>query len=492
MKNIILSLDEGTTSARAILYNHNLELIATGQREFTQIYPRPGWVEHNPEELWLAQLDAVKDALGDSGLAVSNISCIGITNQRETTLVWEKKTEKPAYNAIVWQCRRTSDTVEEIKKQYGSMIKEKTGLIPDSYFSAPKIKWILDNVEDARRRAEAGELLFGTIDSYLIYRLTGGKTHATDPSNASRTLLYNIKNHMWDTELLDIFTVPESMLPSVLDSSGLFGYTDPTIFGEKIPITGCAGDQQAALYGHKAHDPGDSKCTYGTGNFLLMNTGDQLVPSDNLLTTIAWSIKGKTVYALEGSVFTTGAAVQWLRDGLNIIESAKETAEIASSIPDSGGVHIVPAFTGLGAPHWDQYARGTITGLTHGTKRAHIVRAVLESIAYQTMDLVEAMQKDSGYNVKTLKVDGGATNNPFLMQFQADILDTPVYRGNNIEATARGAAMLAGLGIGGLDLDEIDSEEGQLFKPRMGEGERQRLRNGWRNALEKTLSHNKL
>jgi len=492
VKNIILSLDEGTTSARAILYNHNLDPISTGQCEFTQIYPQPGWVEHNPEELWLAQLDAIEDALGDSGLDVTNISCIGITNQRETTLVWDKKTGKPIYNAIVWQCRRTSDTIEEIKKQYGSMIKEKTGLIPDSYFSAPKINWILDNVEDARRRAESGELLFGTIDTYLIYRLTGGKTHATDPSNASRTLLYNIKNHMWDTELLDLFKVPESMLPAVLDSSGLFGYTDPTIFGEKIPITGCAGDQQAALFGHKAHDPGDSKCTYGTGNFLLMNTGDQLVPSENLLTTIAWSIKGKTVYALEGSVFTTGAAVQWLRNGLEIIDSAKETAEIALSIPDNGGVYIVPAFTGLGAPHWDQYARGTITGLTRGTNRAHIVRAVLESIAYQTMDLVEAMQKDSGYNVKTLKVDGGATNNTFLMQFQADILGTPVYRGNNIEATARGAAMLAGLGIDVLNLDEIDSEEGQLFNSRMGKGERKRLRNGWRNALGKTLSYNKL
>ncbi|MCW4013853.1 MAG: glycerol kinase GlpK [Candidatus Bathyarchaeota archaeon] len=490
MRPIILSLDEGTTSARAILYDENLNPITTGQREFTQIYPEPGWVEHNPLELWQAQLNAVKDALNAANLETSSISCIGITNQRETTLVWDKKTGKPIYNAVVWQCRRTSDTVEKIRNQYSSMIKEKTGLIPDSYFSAPKIQWILDNVEGARRRAESGELLFGTIDSYLIYRLTGGKIHATDPSNASRTLLYNIKNCEWDAELLEIFNIPESMLPTVLDSSGLFGYTDPEIFGEKTPITGCAGDQQAALFGHKAVEPGDFKCTYGTGNFLLMNTGDQLVESENLLTTIAWSLNGKTVYALEGSVFTTGAAVQWLRDGLGIIDSANETEELAASITDNGGVYIVPAFTGLGAPHWDQYARGTITGLTRGVGRAHIVRAVLESIAYQTMDLVEAMQNDSGFTVKTLRVDGGATQNTFLMQFQADILGTPVYRGKNIEATARGAAMLAGLGSGVLNsVDGLkDADEGRLFQPRMSEEERTRLKKGWRTALDKTLS----
>lgn len=490
MSKIILSLDEGTTSARAILYNEKLETIAQGQHEFTQIYPAPGWVEHNPEELWRAQMGAVEEALKAAQLDASSISCIGITNQRETTLVWDHETGEPVYNAIVWQCRRTADTVEEIRKKHGSLIKEKTGLIPDSYFSAPKIKWILDNIEETREKAESGELLFGTVDSYLMYRLTGGKIHATDPSNASRTLLYNIYKCEWDQELLDIFDIPASMLQKVQDSSGLFGYTDPKVFGAKTPITGCAGDQQAALFGHKAHEPGDSKCTYGTGNFMLMNTGNHPVKSERLLTTIAWRIGSKTVYALEGSVFTTGAAVQWLRDGLGIINSAKETDELASSITDNDGVYIVPAFTGLGAPHWDQYARGIITGITRGTCRAHIIRAVLESIAYQTMYLVEAMQNDSGFNVKMMRVDGGATHNQFLMQFQTDILDVPVYRSTNIEATARGAAMLAGLGTGILkSLDDLkDSEEGRLFQPGMSEEKRNKLKKGWKAALRKTLA----
>jgi glycerol kinase len=489
VSDIILSLDEGTTSARAILYDEELNIIARGQREFSQIYPEPGWVEHSPEEIWRAQLEAAEDAFRNAHLDAISVSCIGLTNQRETTLVWDKETGEPVYNAIVWQCRRTSEFVEKIRKDYGSTIKEKTGLIPDSYFSAPKIKWVLDHVKGACERAELGELLFGTIDSYLIYKLTGGKVHATDPSNASRTLLYNIKKNEWDHELLEIFDVPESMLPTVLESSGLFGYTDPEVFGEETPITGCAGDQQAALFGHNAHEPGDSKCTYGTGNFLLMNTGSRLVESENLLTTIAWSIGDKTIYALEGSVFTTGAAVQWLRDGLGIIKAATETEKLASSIKNNGGVYIVPAFTGLGAPHWDQYARGIITGLTRGTTRAHIARAVLESIAYQTMDLVEAMQHDSGYNVKTLRVDGGATQNEFLMQFQADVLGVPIYRSAIVEATVCGAAMLAGLGSGVLkSLDDLrGKDEGELFVPNMDEEARQRLKKGWKAALGKAL-----
>jgi glycerol kinase len=453
---------------------------------FTQIYPEPGWVEHNPEELWLAQLGASKDALNNANIASSEIACIGITNQRETTLVWSRETGKPVYNAIVWQCRRTSDTVEQLRKTHGPLIKKHTGLVPDSYFSAPKISWILDNVDEARQRAEVGELLFGTVDTYLIYRLTEGRVHATDPSNASRTLLYDIKKKRWDPELMEIFNIPQSMLPTVKDSSGHIGYTEAV--GAKIPITGCAGDQQAALYGHQAYQPGDSKCTYGTGNFLLMNTGNKPVSSENLLTTIAWRINNETVYALEGSVFSTGAAVQWLRDGLGIIDTAQETQQLAQSIKDNNGVYIVPAFTGLGAPYWDQYARGTITGLTRGTTRAHLARAVLESIAYQTMDLVEAMQQDSGYDVKTLRVDGGATQNEFLMQFQADILNTPVYRGTNVEATARGVAMLAGLGIGVLNPDDLkDSDGGSLYEPNMSEDERKILRDGWASAVGKAL-----
>jgi glycerol kinase len=493
VSNIILSLDEGTTSARAILYNEELNTIAKGQRDFTQIYPEPGWVEHNPEELWQAQLGAAKDALRNAHLDASQVSCIGLTNQRETTLIWDKETGKPVYHAIVWQCRRTSDIIEEIRKDHLYTIKEKTGLVADSYFSAPKIKWIMDNVNGIRRRADSGELLFGTLDSYLIFRLTGGKVHASDPSNASRTLLFNIEKYDWDHELLEIFDVPESLLPSVYDSSGLIGYTDPEILGVEIPITGCAGDQQAALFGHKAHKPGDSKCTYGTGNFLLMNTGEQMVESKKLLTTVAWRIAGKTTYALEGSIFTTGAAVEWLREGLGIINSAKETDELASAVVDNGGVYMVPAFTGLGAPHWNQHARGIISGITRGSTSAHIVRAVLESIAYQTMDVVESMQRESGYKVNKLRVDGGVSQNDFLMQFQADILDVPVYRSSSIEATARGAAMLAGIGSGILEnLDETkETDEGTLFKPKMVQGERKRLKKGWRSALGKALFHGK-
>ena len=488
MSRYVLSLDEGTTSARSIIYDENANVRAQSQHEFTQIYPKPGWVEHDPEEIWQAQLATIKDTL--SNINPRQVSAIGVTNQRETTVVWDKTSGVPIYNAIVWQCRRTAELIESITPDYGVMIKEKTGLIPDSYFSAPKVKWILENVPGARGKADQGELLFGTIDSYLIYRLTGGKVHSTDPSNASRTLLYNIHTGGWDTELLEIFNIPDSMLPEVKPSSALHGYTDPGILGYEIPITGCAGDQQAALFGHHAIEPGDSKCTYGTGNFLLLNTGSKPATSERLLSTIAWDIDGETTYALEGSVFTTGAAVQWLRDGLGIIGSAEETETLAESIPDNGGVYMVPAFTGLGAPHWDQHARGLITGLTRGNTKAHIVRATLESIAYQTNDLVESMQRDSGYKINTLRVDGGASRNRFLMQFQSDILNVPIIRATMIEATARGAAYLAGLATDIWTMSDIASiqSEAETFNPKMSKEKRAQYLEGWNNALNKTLT----
>ena len=490
MTQYLLALDEGTTSARAILYEETAEVKAIGQREFSQIYPKPGWVEHNPEEIWRAQLAAVKEALDYAEVESNQIAAIGVTNQRETTIVWNKTTGQPVYNAIVWQCRRTSETVDELKKEYCVVIKEKTGLVPDSYFSAPKAKWILDNVPRAWEQAEKGELFLGTVDSYLIYKLTGGKVHATDPSNASRTLLYNINTCEWDTDLLDLFRIPDSMLPEVKPSSGIYGHTDQEVFGAEIPIAGCAGDQQAALFGHNATRPGDSKCTYGTGNFLLMNTGNKPVRSEKLLTTIAWGIGDDVTYALEGSVFTTGAAIQWLRDELRVIDNTDETEELAQSINGNAGVYMVPAFAGLGAPHWDQYARGTITGLTRGSTRAHIVRAALESIAYQTFDLVDCMQQDSGYGINNLRVDGGATRNGFLMQFQSDILGVPVERPQMIEATAKGAAYLAGLAVEFWDsveeLAELDSTV-EVFTPKMSSSKRSELIDGWRNALGKTL-----
>jgi len=485
----ILALDEGTTSARAILYDENAEAVAVGQREFIQIYPHPGWVEHDPEELWMTQRTAIKQALDLAGVEMNAVSAIGVTNQRETTRIWDKRTGKPVHNAIVWQCRRTSEMVEKIKAEYGSVIKEKTGLVPDSYFSAPKARWILDNVPGAQGRAERGELLLGTVDSYLIYRLTGGAVHATDPSNASRTLLYNIHTGSWDPELLEIFGVPESLLPEVKQSSGFIGNTDSGVMGGEVPITGCAGDQQAALFGHNATKPGESKCTYGTGNFLLMNTGDKPVSSERLLTTIAWKIGDRTTYAMEGSVFTTGAAIQWLRDELGIIASADESEALALSITGNDGVYMVPAFTGLGAPHWNQYARGVIVGLTRGTGRAHLARATLESIAYQTHDIVECMQSDSGYGVRGLRVDGGATRNGFLMQFQADILDAPLIRPRVIEATARGAALLAGLAVdfwGSVSELPRPESEVDVFTPAMSLETRKLLLDGWRNALGKS------
>jgi glycerol kinase len=485
----LLALDEGTTSARAIVYDENAYVMAVGQREFTQIYPYSGWVEHNPEELWTAQLAAIKEALNFANIDLNMVSAIGVTNQRETTIIWDRYTGTPIYNAVVWQCRRTSEMVETIKRDYGSVIKEKTGLVPDSYFSAPKARWILEKVPGAKGKAERGELLLGTVDSYLIYRLTGGTVHATDPSNASRTLLYNIHTDSWDPELLDIFGIPESLLPEVKPSSGFIGNTDPGVMGGEVPICGCAGDQQAALFGHTAIRAGESKCTYGTGNFLLMNTGNKPVASERLLTTIAWRIDGKTTYAMEGSVFTTGAAIQWLRDELRILDSADESESLALSIPDNDGVYMVPAFTGLGAPHWNQYARGLIVGLTRGTSRAHLVRAALESIAYQTYDLVECMHRDSGYRVKSLRVDGGATRNGFLMQFQSDILDVPIIRPRMIEATARGAAYLAGLAVDfWKSVSALPSPESEVdvFTPKMGPDTRKRLLDGWRNAVGKS------
>jgi glycerol kinase len=488
----LLALDEGTTSARAIIYDEEAHVKAVGQREFNQYYPAPGWVEHDPEEIWKAQLGAIRDALGEAKLEPSMISCIGVTNQRETTVIWDKNTGNSICNAIVWQCRRTADIVEEIKRRYGNVIKDKTGLIPDSYFSAPKVKWILDNMYGAAKRAGRGELFMGTIDSYLIYKLTGGVVHATDPSNASRTLLFNIRKKAWDYELMEIFNVPDSMLPTVKPSSGLIGYSSVEALGASIPITGCIGDQQAALFGHNATKRGDSKCTYGTGNFLLMNTGRYPIESRNLLSTIAWSINGETTYALEGSIFTTGAIIQWLRDGLSIITTASETEGLARSIKDNDGVYMVPAFTGLGAPHWDQYARGMIIGLTRGTTRAHIVRAALESIAYQTYDLVDSMQHDSRSKITSLLVDGGATRNGFLMQFQSDILGVPIIRPHMAEATARGAACLAGIGSGiWKDVSELPALGNQrdVFNPEMSPETRDKLVTGWRIALGKTLSH---
>lgn len=489
MSPYLLALDEGTTSARAIMYDENANMIAMGQREFTQIYPHPGWVEHNPEELWMAQHKAIKKAQKIANIEMSMVSAIGVTNQRETIIIWDKHTGTPIYNAVVWQCRRTSEMVEKIEGDYGLVIKEKTGLMPDSYFSAPKARWILDNMHGAQRKAERGELLLGTVDSYLIYRLTGGAVHATDPSNASRTLLYNIHTGSWDPELLEIFGIPESLLPEVKPSSGFIGNTDPGVMGGEVPITGCAGDQQAALFGHTATRPGESKCTYGTGNFLLMNTGDKPVASKRLLTTIAWRIGGRTTYAMEGSVFTTGATIQWLRDELGILNSADESESLALSISDNAGVYMVPAFTGLGAPHWNQYARGIIVGLTRGTGRAHLARAALESIAYQTCDIMECMQQDSGYSVKSLRVDGGATRNGFLMQFQSDILDVPIIRPRNIEATARGAAYLAGLAVDfWKNVNDLPSPESDVdvFTPKMSPYTRKQLLEGWRNALGKS------
>lgn len=491
MSEFIVALDQGTTSSRAIRFDNTGRIITTQQREFKQIYPRPSWVEHDPNEIWETQLAVAKAVCDDP----SQIAAIGITNQRETTVVWDRKTGEPIYNAIVWQDRRTSEFCDELKKEgFDKTILEKTGLVTDAYFSGTKLKWILDNVDGARAKAEAGQLAFGTIDSYLVWKLTGGRLHITDVSNASRTMLYDIHKKWWSNTILTRFNIPQSMLPQVVPSSMVYGETDTALFGKAIPIAGIAGDQQAATFGQACFAPGLAKNTYGTGCFMLMNTGDMPVASKHsLLTTVGWKIgdAGATQYALEGSVFIAGAVVQWLRDELQLISHARETEGLAMSIPDAGGVYLVPAFVGLGAPYWDQYARGTIVGLTRGSGKAHIARAALEAIAYQTRDVVDAMLADSDLKLQTLRVDGGATANNFLMQFQADILGVPVERPVVTETTALGAAYLAGLAVGyWRSLDEIASQwqRERLFEPTMSTDQRDSLYDGWRKAVVRARS----
>ena len=491
----ILALDQGTTSCRAILFNKKGSIAATEQQEFTQIFPKPGWVEHNAQEIWQTQLKVAQDVLKNNQITADEIAGIGITNQRETTVIWDKKTGVPIHNAIVWQDRRTAPFCDELKAEgWEPYIRTNTGLVIDAYFSGTKVKWLLDNVPGARAKAEKGELLFGTMDSWLVWLLTGGKVHVTDYSNASRTLLFNIRSLKWDKEILKRFDIPAKMLPKVKQSSEVYGKTAAKLFGKSIPVAGMAGDQQAALFGQACHQPGMAKNTYGTGCFMLMNTGETPVESKaGLLTTIAWGIDGKVTYALEGSVFIAGAAVQWLRDGLKIIDSAPDSEFFAEKVDDTGGVYVVPAFAGLGAPYWDMYARGAIFGLTRGTNKSHLIRATLESLAYQTKDVLDAMNKDSGVPLKALRVDGGACANDLLMQFQADILKTDVERPKVIETTALGAAYLAGLAVGfwtpkaiskGWQLDEA-------FKPKMKAAKRKALYKGWQKAVTRTMDWEK-
>ncbi len=487
-EHYILALDQGTTSSRAILFDQNGQIVAIGQKAFRQIYPQPGWVEHDPEDIWESEWEAVQTCLNQADVPVSAIRAIGITNQRETTVVWDKSTGQPIYNAIVWQCRRTARYCDQLRaRNLGDTFRQKTGLVIDAYFSGTKVAWILDNVPRARELADQGQLLFGTVDSWLIYKLTDGAFHLSDYSNASRTLMYNIHTLEWDDELLNILGVPRSMCPHVVDSSGVCAQTSPHWFGEAIPIAGIAGDQQAALFGQGCFSPGTAKNTYGTGSFLLMNTGEEPALSpQGLVTTIAWGIGGHVTYALEGSIFITGAVVQWLRDELHVIDSAKETQELALSVDSTQGVYLVPAFVGLGAPYWDSYARGTIVGLTRGSNRAHIVRAALESIAYQTRDVLEIMMADSKKSVKTLRVDGGAITNQFLAQFQADILGCEVERPAVTETTARGAAFLAGLATGvwpGFEPLAATWQREALFSPSMDESRREELYDGWKRAV---------
>ena len=493
MKNYILAFDQGTTSSRAIVFDKDGMIVGTSQKEFTQIYPKAGWVEHDAMEIWGTQSGVAREVLEKTGVRPEEVAAIGITNQRETTVVWDKNTGKPIYNAIVWQCRRTAAICDELKaKDLESSIKEKTGLVVDAYFSGTKVKWILDNVEGAREKAENGELLFGNIDTWLIWNLTRGKVHVTDYSNASRTLLYNIKELKWDDEILSELGIPKSMLPEVKPSSCVYGHTDPQTFGgAEIPIAGDAGDQQAALFGQACFEPGMAKNTYGTGCFMLMNTGEKPIESKNgLLTTIAWGIGDKVEYALEGSIFIAGASIQWLRDELKLVYDSAQSEYYANLVEDTNGVYVVPAFTGLGAPYWDMYARGAILGLTRGSKREHIVRATLESIAYQTKDVLEAMQEDSGITLKALKVDGGAAANNFLMSFQSDILNVPVRRPQVLETTALGAAYLAGLAVGfWKDQDEIKDKWAvdREFEITMEEDLRNKKYNGWKKAVKRAM-----
>lgn len=489
----IMALDQGTTSSRCILFDHAGNICSSVQKEFTQIFPHPGWVEHNAKEIWDVTLEVSRAAMDKLGVRAADIAGIGITNQRETTVVWDKETGEPIANAIVWQCRRTADIIDRlIKDGYGEMLRAKTGLVPDAYFSASKIKWLLDNVPGARSRAEAGKLLFGTIDTWLIWKLTGGKVHVTDRTNASRTMLYNIHELRWDDELLKLFNIPASMLPQVKPSSCVYGKSEFELYGGEIPISGAAGDQQAALFGQCCFEPGQMKNTYGTGCFMLLNTGSDMVESrSGLITTIAASCGEDAQYALEGSVFVAGAAIQWLRDELSVISSASESLQYALSVPDTAGGYVVPAFTGLGAPWWNQRARGVVVGLTRGFSRAHLVRATLESLAYQSYDIVRAMETDSGIPVSDLKVDGGACSNDFLMQFQADILGADVVRPRCIETTALGAAYLAGLAVGfwsGLDDVRGNWAVDKTFVPSMADEKRKELTDGWHKAVKCALT----
>jgi glycerol kinase len=491
-KSYILALDQGTTSSRAILYNHAGKIVKAAQKEFTQIYPKAGWVEHDPMEIWGSQSGVASEVLAATGITAEEVAAIGITNQRETTILWDRQTGKPVYNAIVWQCRRTSDMCDELKKKgWEKYIRENTGLVIDAYFSGTKIKWILDNVEGARKKAENGDLIFGNIDTWLIWNLTRGKVHVTDYSNASRTMLFNIKELQWDKKILQELDIPPALLPEVKPSSMIYGQSDTRILGKEIPIAGVAGDQQAALFGQACFAPGMAKNTYGTGCFMLMQTGEKRVISENgLLTTIAWGVDDKVEYALEGSIFIAGAAVQWLRDELKLIYESKDSDYFAAKVPDTNGVVVVPAFVGLGAPYWDMYARGAILGLTRGTTRDHLIRATLESIAYQTRDVLEVMRKDSGIALQELRVDGGACANDFLMQFQADILGVPVERPEIIETTTLGAAYLAGLAVGfWKDKSSISQqrEVNRKFKPDMAKEKREELYARWKKAVQRSM-----
>ena len=488
-KKYILSLDQGTSSSRAIVFDHDGSICSVAQKEFTQHFPKPGWVEHDPMEIWASEAAVIAEAISTIGINGLDIAGIGITNQRETTIVWDAETGVPVYNAIVWQDRRTADFCETLRP-YADKIRRKTGLIIDAYFSGTKIRWILDNVPGAREKAEAGKLRFGTVDSWLVWQLTRGEVHVTDVSNASRTMLFNINSLEWDMELLELLDIPASMMPAVKSSSEIYGYTKTTIFAHEVPIAGIAGDQQAALFGQMCTEPGSVKNTYGTGCFLLMNTGEKPIMSkNNLLTTVAWKIGDKVQYALEGSIFVGGSVVQWLRDGLGIIRSSSEIEALAASVPDNGGVYFVPALTGMGAPYWDSSARGLISGITRGTTAAHIARAALEGIAFQTMDIVNAMQNDAGVKLSELKVDGGASRNNLMMQFQADILDTSVIRPKVTETTAMGAAYLAGLAVGfWASIDEIKRQwqVDAQFKP--SGADMASFKAGWADAIGRTIN----
>lgn len=489
MDKYIMALDLGTTSCRCIIFDKNGRICSAAQKEFTQYFPQPGWVEHDAEEIWATQTGLMYEAMSKIDITINEIAGIGITNQRETTVLWDKETGRPVHKAIVWQCRRTAGYCDELKNLgMAEFFRSKTGLVLDAYFSATKLRWLLDNADGARERAEKGELLFGTVDSWIIWKLTGGKVHVTDYSNASRTMLFNIHTLKWDEEILRVLKIPQQILPEVKPSSHVYGYTDSKLFGREVPIAGAGGDQQCALFGQTCFERGEVKNTYGTGGFMLMNTGTAPVNSHNgLVTTIAWGVDDKVEYALEGSIFVAGAAVQWLRDELGLIRDAAESEVLAKSVPDANGCYVVPAFVGLGAPYWDQYARGAIVGLTRGVNRNHIVRATLESIAYQVNDVLMAMQEDSGMPITSLRVDGGACDNDFLMQFQADILNTSVVRPYCIETTAMGAAYLAGLAVGyWRSKEEILANHviAAEFKPQMGQAKRESLLQGWHNAVK--------